>query len=180
MSCYGMAIYNACQCWPFVICELKPQNIPLCLENVTSYANETIPYKVPLYKQCLVGRFPYAIEECLQNCLPDCDYQQVVFFNDDTSYYFGDQNATVLTVTVADFVYPLFVEYLIEDWQTILNAFGGNIGLWLGGSLLAIIHLPVFLVKILLGIIVKIKKRQFGTSDMGIQTTSSTQPKIPQ
>lgn len=167
MLCYAKAVENVCKCWPFSISYLKPPDIPMCLEKGEIMSNISMPYEIPTYKECLKEPMKFATGLCQSKCLPDCQYQQVVFLTDSSYYYDIQNNATMFTMTVPDFVYPLLVESLTKDWQSFLNEFGGNIGLWLGGSLLAIIHLPVFIIKCILGI----AKGGARTADSGVQTS---------
>lgn len=163
ITCLGYAELDACGCWSFFTSFVKPTDILLCMENMTFSSNETGLFKIPQYSQCH-KKLKFDVNSCVTNCLPDCNYQQVTFLtNSNEKSTSNNTNSTYLSISVADFIYPLFVENLSKDWQCLLNEFGGNIGLWLGGSLLAIIHLPFFLVKFFIGIIQKGKNIKIGT-----------------
>ncbi len=149
LFCYGLAAYDKCKCWPFAVAYLKPADINFCLQNLPLPVD--ISVMIPFTNSCFTGPLSFSTSVCMDKCVPDCEYQQVVFLTDSSFYYAGNDTTTALTMTVSDFVYPLLEERLTEDWQSILNEFGGNIGLWLGGSVVAIIHLPVFMIKCLVG-----------------------------
>lgn len=152
MRCYAYTGYTECQCWPFITSFVKPLDISCCFENMTIPNNKTRSMMIPHYDQCLKN-LTFPLEHCKSKCLPDCEYQQFGYLFDANLEDPYQDNGTLLLMTVSDFVYPLMVEALTKDWQSIMNEFGGNIGLWLGGSILAIIHLPVFLAKCLLGMV---------------------------
>lgn len=167
ISCYGYTVVDVCNCWSIAAASMKPKTIPLCLENFIAYENDTEPFLIPQYRNCLHDlKFP--LQLCRKECLPECEYQQVLFMTESSFENSLDKNSTSLNISVTDFVYPLLVESLSKDWQTLLNEFGGNIGLWLGGSLVASVHLPIFFAKRLLQTL--LSKRSMAT--VNIQTQS--------
>lgn len=59
--------------------------------------------------------------------------------------YSTSDGVTTLVIYARKFRYPVVTEYPTLGWAEFLASFGGSIGFYIGGSILAFIHVPLYL-----------------------------------
>lgn len=153
--CWAKLVAESCKCWPISAFPWKPENInmPTCTERISGNQTQNIPD----FQNCYDLKLNKEILKCQRNCDNDCFNKEYDFTRETNATYimceeqFGinyahDQSTTLLLFSNV-FSYSYIEESLIKDWNTFLNEFGGLVGLWLGGSLIAFVHIPMYLLK---------------------------------
>lgn len=85
---------------------------------------------------------------CAKSCLRDCETRLLSLYALPKEV--DNNNATQLTVSVDPFLYPFVEEFELIDFRQFLGSLGGNLSLWLGASFIVLVHLVVFMLKILI------------------------------
>lgn len=161
--CRARYIFEKCGCWPlYFVPRYLPENFSSILcpgKNVHAILNNFFGVLVPMLHECFdktqtnETHTPPAIFECQASCLPDCMIRQfqitVETLNADTL----PANVTegiYGVITSSSFAYQLFNEVVTMDSGEFLSQFGGALGLWLGISFGALVHIPIFIARKLL------------------------------
>lgn len=145
--CYAHIIADLNKCWPITFTYLKPQNMSIC----TSGKSENNSLQISDY-QSLLGNFqPLSsiVHTCSKQCLPNCFHKSYEFKTNSLRKLSHDPPKSEISIEVQKFSYQLVKESPTKNWETFLSEFGGLIGVWLGGSILAFIHIPIFILKII-------------------------------
>jgi len=85
---------------------------------------------------------------CAKNCLRDCETRLLSLYA--IPYEVVNNTGTILSVAVDPFLYPYVEEFELIDLRQYLGSLGGNLSLWLGASFIVLLHLVVFILKILI------------------------------
>jgi len=161
-DCLTAARIAADSCWPlagYTTTQVqRPDSVPVCGRRFT---NGEISKISNLGK---TGMYTSTWETCIfeQCSTPQCNIVQYEYLTALSSL--GD--GVTVTLFQGKMIYSMLLEYVIMDFSSYLATFGGIIGerenhrvfskmssvdkfrflgLWLGGSLISIVHLPVFI-----------------------------------
>lgn len=148
--CFGKLIANHCKCWPvhFVAYQEAQKGMRACADM--RLEQNSTPYYIPDYNLCSMDNFTY--HECESHCLNDCEHVKLTFMTDvvDPIVYQNKlpfkypNSSTLLLIKCGSFSYPQIEEVLAKSFESFMAEFGGLIGLWLGGSLIAFTHIFIF------------------------------------
>lgn len=153
--CRADLIAELCNCWPlyFSVLEPKHREMRLCVDDMGPTQNST-PYHIPDYHECLRNRQFGTTDpsyDCQQRCLDDCEHIKLTFVTEpNTDVYkltYCANCSTLHVIKFGSFAYPYMEEVLAKSLESFMAEFGGLIGLWLGGSLIAFTHVFVFLTR---------------------------------
>lgn len=155
--CKAKTIFvDVCGCWPLRHLSVKPNSITICpiAENVTDDQNMNHVYG-SCYDRVLdvTQNLDQIVESCASLCPKNCQYESYSFselkrFTDKGPY--TDNPATFIWLRDGKFVYPRFEESQLFTTDYLIAQVGGSLGLWLGGSIIAILHIPVFFIAMLI------------------------------
>lgn len=145
-----------CGCWPLYFFDINKANLPFCTGRYPSNLSSML---MPDYNDCarkkeMQSQIPPA---CFMACTNACYYQQFMLIPEMSGNCL-ETDLTELKIYIRDFTYSTVVEIVTKDWQSFMCEFGGNIGVWLGGSILACVHVPVYIFKMLYSVTVKKKQ----------------------
>lgn len=176
-NCAAYFIYQTCGCWPLTYISSAPQaNIALCTERSEINSSAAPYHLIPTYSKCLAnvtsGTAGQKTSKCHDECHTDCGYNKFGFAQRQLASASGTgqfvpnpgEDSTVMQLQIADVVFPLFEEFIEKKWENFLSEFGGTIGIWLGGSLIAIVHVPLFIAKVFLSLLAKRKQSRKDSS----------------
>lgn len=136
-NCFNEAIMKSpCKC--------------LVMGNGQFYAQKTCYNELECYKDETVQQ----VRTCENNCRPACEewvYQKSVTFNKLTIE--GNQSDRLVQLRIA---YPRLMYNFLEEQETqtldlVVGNIGGQLGLWLGGSVLSIVQILVLISTVALG-----------------------------
>lgn len=155
--CWAQLLLRNCSCWPISLFPYKPQLQTFCSE--VPFNNSANINEIPQLAQCRWGNSPFypKVPLCQQNCPNDCQSKEYEFTQETNAsspncaeseiFNFSSDSSTSLMLMANGFTYTLIEESVVKDWQTFLSEFGGLLGVWLGGSIMAFFHIPMFLIK---------------------------------
>lgn len=149
-NCKIQAIYDLCNCWPLTtvtFASLTPLG-PFCGDRMGPPQNSS-PYYIPDYHECLSYREFGTVDparNCIENCMKeDCEYFKLTFISELYPFPCSENISTCQMVSFRHFTFPLIEEVLAKSFGTFIAEFGGLLGFWLGGSVIAFSHLFLFL-----------------------------------
>lgn len=146
-NCRCQYTFALCKCWPLscIHSPYRPPNVTLCgIAYETSV--QAPPYSIPVLSSCL-GGIQNSLDptyQCQVACIPDCDVRNFLFTSENNLNSYD----TAAIIRIEKFVYPIMEENLSMTASDFLNQFGGSIGLWVGGSILAFLHCFTSLMRI--------------------------------
>lgn len=151
--CTANYIMRICRCFPLTWFSAvdNSDKLPFCGEATTSksrYTSRGWPPEIPHLsdKRCdpiFVSFNPD--QDCDGRCQVKCEYRILGY--DRLESLINADNSTYVQLQVNRFVYPYFEEFLIMNQMTFLSNLGGNFSLWLGASFVAVLHVIVFLIR---------------------------------
>lgn len=178
--CHSQSLVEVCKCWPLVFNRIRPDSIPLCIDthNISIQpARAQLNFSSCLWKYARSREQNYKKElgdsqflsECLNLCPINCRHSK--YFFQDTGVEANDIYSYI-QLSVTDFAYLNIQEVPSTSWETFLSDFGGIIGVWLGGSIVGFVHIPVYLGKLIAENLRRKKTRDIGTA-IGLKAISN-------
>ena len=163
-SCKAKFFFDSFGCWPmFYIFEFS-----LPGENLSDLS----PCQAEDYlNSALVSLTSQMYGECLAQCLSPC--VKPVF--SDTPESWSPSEDTTVIVRVLSQVYMSIEEQLANDFEGLLSDLGGALGLWLGASFAAVVHIPIFFLQAIADWLIKKKEVEHPSLEM-VATVSGPSP----
>lgn len=167
--CRGEFIYQKCGCWPLIFAGLlsdkKLAKVRFCGDNASA---QTVapPYQIPDLGLCLIEKAIWMTDpayECQKGCQPDCDHLKLSFTSEIHSGV-RCHNCTTQTVQISSFSYPHIEEVMAKSLESLVAEFGGLVGLWMGGSVIAFSHVVIFALKVSQNLCSNGTKRKMGAA----------------
>jgi hypothetical protein len=123
--------------------------------NAQYYGSDCTMHK---YLACDLTFDIFADDPCVKSCLKPCErwvyHSQCVIDNTNDAY----ATLAELQLTVSNFDYQVFDEQYVWSLETFVGAIGGVLGFFLGFDLTVVFHMCLYVLKILNGAWMAIRK----------------------
>jgi len=100
------------------------------------------------------------LNDCTNKCHSNCRHLKYFIQSIEDRDCSNHANVTSIHLEVGDFAYIFAIEEPTTSWQNFLSDLGGIIGVWLGGSIIAFVHIPIHLCKVIASVLNRSKVKQ--------------------
>lgn len=150
--CRAEYIENNCGCWALSWVDLfkshKHRQMPQLCPGIQEKEVPKLHYfhfqrNSPSCEQLFSSYDPDMV--CYKECYENCEQWILSFRYSQFTEPIGDDNLTMIDLFVDPFSFPQFDVSLAFEGRAVLAALGGNLSFWIGASLLALLHVIVFI-----------------------------------